>query len=155
MQLVKTVTITLLCFASVSVYASVQTEIQMQYDRWSKAALVNDVDTILEVLAPDYTLKTYTGQVILRKNYEVSLRKRKAANKPATVYTTKMASCMVDNVTASVISDETSVVETSDPITNKKVKLLHIHRYLDTWVKLGKTWRLRSTVTQVETTKVQ
>lgn len=139
---------------SASASASVRGDIEKQYQRWSKAALANDVETILDVLAPDYTLKTYTGQVILRKDYEVSLRKRKAANKPATVYETKIASLSVEKDVASVISDETSVADSVDPITNKKVKLVHIHRYLDTWVKLGKVWRLRSTVTQVEETKI-
>lgn len=134
--------------------ASVKSDIDRQYKRWGKAALVNDVDTILNVLTPDYTLHTYTGTVIPRVKYEASLRKRKAENKPATVYETSMASISVTGDVAKVISDETSNNMSVDPITNKKLKLIHIHRYLDTWVRTKGVWRLQTTITQVESTKV-
>lgn len=141
-------------FASIA-HGTVRDDIEKQYQRWAKSTLTNDVDAVLGVLAPDYTLKTYSGQVIQRKDYEASLRKRKAAKKPATAYVTKMASCEVLGSMANVISDETSLTESVDPVTNKKVKLLHTHRYLDTWIRVGNAWRIRSTVTQVESTKVQ
>jgi ketosteroid isomerase-like protein len=137
-----------------SAQASVRADIQRQYHRWAKAALSNDVDTILSILAPDYTLHTYTGTTIARADYEASLRKRKAANKPATAYQTKINSVRVGGSTASVISDETSEAVSLDPITNKKVKLIHIHRYLDTWIRSGGLWRLRTTITQIESTTV-
>lgn len=143
----------LLAFA-IPVSASVKGDIDRQYKRWGKAALTNDVETILGVLAPDYTLHTYTGIVIPRAKYEVSLRKRKAENKPATVYDTSMASISVLGDVAKVISDETSDTFSVDPITNKKLKLIHIHRYLDTWIKTKGVWRLQTTITQVESTKV-
>jgi len=114
----------------------------------------NDVETILSILAPDYTLHTYTGTTIKRADYETSLRKRKAAKKPATAYETKIASVQVTGATASVVSDETSKTASLDPITNKRVKLIHIHRYLDTWVRSGRVWRLQKTVTTLESTKV-
>lgn len=134
--------------------ASVRSDIDRQYKRWGKAALVNDVDTILDVLTPDYTLHTFTGTVIPHVKYEASLRKRKAENKPATVYETSMASITVTGEVAKVISDETSNNMSVDPITNKKLKLIHIHRYLDTWVRTKGVWRLQTTITQVESTKV-
>ena len=134
--------------------ASVRDDIDHQYKRWGRAALVNDVDTILDILAPDYVLHTYTGTAIPRKNYEASLRKRKAANKPATVYETSMFAITVTGDTALVTSDETSNNLSVDPITNKKVKLVHIHRYLDTWIRIRGAWRLQKTITTVESTKV-
>ncbi len=137
-----------------SLHASVKDDINHQYKRWGNAALVNDVETILSILAPDYTLHTYTGTVIKRSDYETSLRKRKASNKPATVYHTSMYSIAVQGVIAKVISDETSENPSVDPITNKKLRLVHIHRYLDTWIKTGGIWRLQTTITQVESTKV-
>jgi hypothetical protein len=115
---------------------------------------MNDVDTILSILSPDYTLHTYTGTTIVRKDYEASLRKRKASNKPATIYQTKIAKVSVEGEKALVISDETSAVVSLDPVTSRKVKLIHIHRYLDTWIRLSAKWRLQSTVTQVESTTV-
>jgi len=138
----------------VSALASDRSQIERQYKRWAKAALVNDVETILDVLAPDYTLHTYTGTVVPRKAYEVTLRKRKASKAAATVYQTKIASVAVAGKTAKVISDETSDTFAVDPISKKKQKLIHVHRYLDTWVKLGGVWHLQTTITQVESTKV-
>jgi len=134
--------------------ASVRSDIQRQYTRWARAALSNDVDAILSILAPDYSLHTYTGTTINRTDYEASLRKRKAANKPATAYETKINNVTVEGSTALVISDETSEAVSLDPVTNKKVKLIHIHRYLDTWIRSGKGWRLRTTITKVESTTV-
>jgi len=144
----------LLVLCVTSAYASVRDDIDRQYKKWAKAALTNDVETILSVLAPDYSLHTYTGTVIDRKAYEASLRKRRASNQPATAYQTQIASVAVQGAVAKVISDETSAKVTLDPVTDKKLKMVHIHRYLDTWVKTGGVWRLRSTVTQVESTKV-
>ena len=134
--------------------ASARTQIDHQYKRWAKATLTNDVDTVLSVLAPGYTLHTYTGTVIERKAYEASLRKRKASKQPATAYQTQIASVSVAGSTARVISDETSAKVSVDPVTSKKLKMIHIHRYLDTWVKLGTVWKLQSTVTQLESTKI-
>ncbi len=135
------------------VQANVSSDIDHQYKRWGRATLSNDVDTICSILAPDYTLHTYTGVTIGRKDYETSLRKRKASGKPATAYVTKIAKVTVEGKKALVISDETSATVSKDPITNRNVKLIHIHRYLDTWIRAG-TWRLQSTVTQVESTTV-
>lgn len=140
--------------AFASARGSVKDDIGRQYKRWAKAALVNDVETILAILAPDYTLHTYTGKIIARKDYEASLRKRKADNKPATAYDTQIAGVTVEGDTAKVISDETSANFSVDPITNKKLKLIHIHRYLDTWIKQQGGWRLQTTITQVESTKI-
>ena len=140
--------------AASAAHGSVRTDIQRQYARWAKAAISNDVDTILSILAPDYELHTYTGTVIKRTDYEASLRKRKAANKPATAYKTRIASVKVEGGTACVVSDEASEAVSVDPVTGKRVKLIHIHRYLDTWIRSGPVWRLRTTVTTVESTTV-
>jgi hypothetical protein len=134
--------------------ATVRADIDHQYKRWAQAALSNDVETILAVLAPDYTLHTYTGTVIARKDYEASLRKRRASHQAATAYQTQIASVQVDGATAKVISDETSAKVSVDPVTTKKLKMIHIHRYLDTWVRIGRSWRLQTTVTQIESTKI-
>jgi hypothetical protein len=65
-----------------------------------------------------------------------------------------MAGITVHDDVADVISNETSDNISVDPITNKKLKLVHIHRYADTWVKIRGKWRLKITITQVESTKV-
>ncbi len=134
--------------------ASVRRDIEGQYKRWESAALTNDVESILLVLAPNYTLHTYTGTVVTREAYEASLRKRRASKQPPTVYQTQIASVVVKGTVASVISDETSAKISIDPVTSKKLKMIHIHRYLDTWTKIGRSWRLQKTVTQIESTKV-
>ena len=151
-------TVALIIAASVCATAmsapSVRSRIDKQYKRWATAALTNDVETILSILAPDYTLKTYTGTVITHDKYEASLRKRRADKKPSAAYVTKMAGIQVAGTQAQVISDETSDTFSADPISNQKLKLIHIHRYLDTWTRIGHDWRLRSTVTQMEKTTV-
>lgn len=133
---------------------SVRAAIDRQYKKWAKASVQNDVKGILAGLTSDYTLKTSTGKVIDRKTYENSLRKRKASGKSGSAYTTKIADLKVTGSTAVVISDEESVSTSRDPITKEPLKMIHTHRYLDTWVRSRSVWRLRSTVTQSESTKV-
>ncbi len=134
---------------------TVRAQIQRQYNRWGKAAKTNDVETILAILTPDYTLKPYSGAVIPLKAYGASLRKRKKENKPVDAYETKILNLTVSGKTARVTSDETSRKATVDPITKSRVSIVHIHRYLDTWVLMGGKWRLRSTVTQKEITRTE
>lgn len=150
----KRYAIFLVLFAASLASASVKTDIDRQYKRWAKAAVANDVETILGIMAPDYTLKTYAGVVVDHQKYEASLRKRREAKQPTDAYRTEIYSLSVKGKIATVISDETSEKPTVDPLTNEKLNMMHIHRYLDTWVKLGKDWRLRSTVTQLESTKI-
>jgi len=135
--------------------AKVRLQIDRQYKVWSSAAMNNNVEQVLSILSPDYTLQTYTGTIIPRKSYEQSLRKRKAENKPAAVYTTRMKSIKVSGSTALVVSEELSKSPTIDPITNVNQILVHIHEYNDTWVRIAGKWRLRSTVTKLEKTTVE
>jgi hypothetical protein len=60
----------------------------------------------------------------------------------------------VDSSNAKVVSLEKMISGTLDPITGKTQAIIHIHRYLDTWVKSGSVWRLQSTVTQLESTTI-
>lgn len=133
----------------------VRTQIERQYERWARAAKTNDVETILAILTPDYTLKPYTGDVIPLMKYEASLRKRKKENKPVDAYETKIIDLTVTGKTARVTSDETSRKATVDPINKSRVSIVHIHRYLDTWVLMAGKWRLRSTVTTKEITQTE
>ena len=132
----------------------VRRTIQNQYKRWSRAALTNDVESILTILAPNYTLHTYSGKVIDHKTYESSLRERKKQNKPASVYDTHIERMSIHGDNAIVVSNETSSNTSVDPITNKKLRLMHIHKYSDSWVKIRGEWRLQKTITQAESTKV-
>jgi hypothetical protein len=132
----------------------IRSSISHQYKIWVSAALSNDVDGVLSILAPGYTLKTFDGTVIPLKKYEVSLRKRRASGKKPNAYTTSIQSLTELGTSAKVISLETSITDTPDPITNKIQKLIHIHQYQDSWVKLNGTWKLLSTVTLVEKTTI-
>jgi hypothetical protein len=120
-----------------------------------KATLSNDVNTIIAILAPDYTITTFTGKLIHLKDYEASLKKRKASGQKPNAYSTAIEDLKSKGNTASVISLEKNITEAVDPVTNKHRKLVHIHRYLDTWINIAGTWRLKSTVTQLESTTVQ
>ncbi len=133
----------------------VRPQIERQYKSWASATITNNVDQVLAILTPDYTLQTFTGKVITRKMYEQSLRKRKAENKPASAYTTRMKSIKVAGSTANVVSEELSKSPAVDPITNEHQVLVHIHEYNDTWVRIAGVWRLRSTVTKLEKTTVE
>jgi hypothetical protein len=44
--------------------SSAKVQISRQYKRWAHAALTNDVATVLAILTPDYTLRTYKGKTV-------------------------------------------------------------------------------------------
>ncbi len=133
---------------------SVRSKIQTQYKRWVAASMRLDVDGVLAILTPDYTLKTFDGKLIPLKMYEQSLRKRKATGQKPNAYTTTIQSLEKAESAATVISWETSVTDTPDPITNKIQKVIHVHQYRDIWTNLRGTWKLASTVTLLEKTTI-
>jgi hypothetical protein len=135
--------------------ASVRTALERQYQAWARAAVTNDVDRILGILAPEYTLKTFAGKVITYDNYKKSLLARKAAGKPSTAYTTRICDLSVAGHAATVRSEEISISLAQDPILLKNVKIVHTHQYIDRWREQGRVWRLCSTVTTLEKTATE
>ncbi len=146
--------LTLLATLSFGGGRSIRATIEGQYKRWVAASLHNDVDGVLAILTPDYTLTTFDGKVIPLSKYEVSLRKRKASGQKPASYQTSIQSLSVAGPVATVISNEISTNTALDPITNKTQRLEHMHQYRDIWVRTQGTWRLSQTVTLLEKTTV-
>jgi hypothetical protein len=146
--------VTLTATQSLATGRSVRSLIDQQYKRWVSASLSNDVDSVLAILTPDYTLQTFDGKVIPLEKYEVSLRKRKESGTKPNSYSTSIESLTVSGPVATVISNEVSVNSAPDPITNQMRKLQHIHQYRDTWVRNQGMWKLSKTVTLLEKTTV-
>lgn len=132
-----------------------QSQIESQYRRAAKATLTNDVDTLLSILTPDYVLLTYTGTLLDRKTYEASLRKRHSENQHPDTYKTRIVTIHALQKFAKVISEETSSKVSRDPLTDRNLRVIQIHRYVDTWIKVGQTWQLKATATLEESTKVE
>ena len=144
----------LMAMSSVA-HTVVRKALERQYQSWAHAAVTNDVDRILAILAPEYTLKTFAGKVITYDNYKKSLLARKAAGKPSTAYTTRICDLTVAPHAATVRSEEISISLAKDPILLKDVKIVHTHQYIDRWREQGRVWRLCSTVTTLEKTATE
>lgn len=125
---------------------SAQGEIQKQYDVYASAYVKNDVKGMLATLTTDYTLVSGEGKVITLKQYKAILEKRKATNAKVDRYAVKILKIAVKGATAEVESEETSKVLAEDGSEASK----SVHRYLDSWVKRGKTWLLRKSKTKHE-----
>ncbi len=137
---------------SAHAHSTVRKALERQYQAWAHAAVKNDVDCILGILAPEYTLTTFAGKVIPYANYKKSLLARKASGKPSTAYTTRICDLSVASRSATVRSEEISISVARDPILQKDVKIVHTHQYIDKWRNTGRVWRLVSTVTTLEKT---
>jgi hypothetical protein len=140
---------------SASAHSSVRKALERQYQTWAHAAVKNDVDRILGILAPEYTLTTFAGKVIPYDKYKKSLFARKASGKPSTAYTTRICDLSVAKRVATVRSEEISISVARDPILQKDVKIVHTHQYIDKWRHTGRAWRLCSTVTTLERTATE
>jgi hypothetical protein len=129
--------------------------IKGQYDAWSAAYMKNDVDQLLSILSPDYTLKTATGSVITHSEYEVMLNMRKKRNTDTSVYSTEILRLTLHDDVAALLSRETSVTRQKNDKTGKMETVNHQHDYIDVWAFTGGKWLLKSTVTQRERTQVK
>lgn len=129
-----------------------QQQIQAQYDRWSKAYMAKDTDTLLSILTPDYTLTNAEGTTISRAQYEVSLKLRAKAAADPTKYSTKIKKLVEKDGQAIVTAIETMESKSEDSKTHKSITILHRHEYQDTWHPHPPTWELQKTVTVKEST---
>lgn len=113
--------------------ASVQADIQKQYDAYARAYVKNDVKAMLATLTPGYELISGEGKVITLKQYKAILEKRRANNEKVDRYSVKIVKIEVKGATATVSSEETSATKGGKSI----------HHYEDTWVERGRVWLLR------------
>lgn len=128
--------------------ASVEKEIQAQYDRWSKAYMAHESETLVGILSPDYTLTNALKETLGYGVYTAKLRLLKDAPKETIKYSTTIKKLIQRGDEADVIA-----VETMESAV-KAGRSLHRHQYLDTWIRYDAGWRLRKTVTQKEWTDV-
>lgn len=130
--------------------AEVRLAIQSRYQAWSQAYMAHDVDQLLSMLAPDYSLKTAKGQVITRSQYEVMLNLRKQKHSDTTRYSTEILRMTLNEGVAAIYSRETTTDPTKNGANGKVEPATYQHDYLDVWVFKGGQWLLRSTTTQRE-----
>jgi len=131
----------------------VKKQIQAQYDRWSKAYMAQDVDTLVGILAPDYSLTSSDGKVSTHDGYVAYLRlkKRTGYKDPFTTQTT-IVGLQMSGAQAKVDAQEIMTSQVTDPTTQKPETCIHSHYYLDIWQRFGSVWRLKSTKTLREST---
>jgi len=130
--------------------------IQAQYYRWSKAYMTNDIDTLLDILAPEYTLTNVNKDVMTYPTYKAYLRLRKNGPKDTTRYSTEIRKLTVKGSNADVDSIETMLTVRPDK-SGQVLESTHRHEYQDRWrfYEFENKWRLVSTVTVKETTTVR
>ena len=134
--------------------AEVRKAIQAQYDAWSKAYMANDVDKLLAILAPDYSLKTADGTEIKRPEYEATLKLRKAANADNKKCSTKILKLDISPDTAQVLSRESMISKARNAKSGREETVIHEHDYADIWIRSGDSWLLKRTVTLKEHTRL-
>ncbi len=127
-----------------------RTAIQRQYNRWSKAYMAHDVETLLSILAPGYTLKTAQGTQIKRSEYGVMLKMRKQKRSDTTHYTTEILRITLRDGVAAIFSREHTTDPGVDQKTGKPTTVSYQHDYIDLWVYANGRWLLKGTVTQRE-----
>ncbi len=108
--------------------------------------MANDVDTLLDILAPNYTLTNVNKEVMTLAVYRAYLNLRKKAPRDTTQYKTQIKKLSLHSQLADVDSIETMVTK------NKTQVSIHKHEYLDKWVHTNKVWKLSSSMTIKETT---
>ncbi len=112
--------------------------------------MANDVDALLSMLTPDYTLTTVDGAVIKHGEYEATLRLRKSAHSDTKKYATRILAIKVSGETAEVEARETMTGQMKDASTGKVAMFVHEHDYSDTWTHSTGVWLLRKTITLKE-----
>jgi len=134
--------------------ADARTEIQKQYDRWSIAYTANDVTTLLDILSPGYTLTNFEKETMDYKTYVAYLNLRKNGPKDVTRYKTLIKKLSLKGQVAEVDAIETMRTTKPEPNTGRTLLSIHSHEYIDHWKRTAKGWRLLSTTTILESTKI-
>ncbi len=129
--------------------AEVRKAIQAKYDAWTKAYTHNDVDTLLSILATDYTLKPAKGDVLSYAEYATGLKLKRGKPADTKTYTQKLLNLTLQGGIAAIYSRETTIVTKPAP-DGKVASTTFVHDYIDTWIWRGGKWLLQSTVTQRE-----
>lgn len=124
--------------------------IQKQYNAWSKAYMAHDVDTLLSILSPKYTLKTAQGTLINYPEYAVMLKLRKQKHSDTTLYQTAILRITLRDGVAAIWSRETTTDPGLNQKTGKKEPVSYQHDYIDLWTYTANKWLLKGTVTQRE-----
>jgi len=124
-------------------------ELQAQYDRWTKAYMAYDTDTLDDILAPDYVLVNVKKEPTTREKYMAYLKLRKELKQDTVKYSSKVKKVELKDDKA-IAQD----IETQESIVDGK-RVLHRHEYRDTWTKIEGKWKLQKTETIKETTEVK
>ncbi|MDR3690054.1 MAG: nuclear transport factor 2 family protein [Fimbriimonas sp.] len=130
--------------------ADAKRAIQSQYNRWSRAYMGHDTDTLFAILAPGYTIKTAKGALITHDEYEAMLKLRKQKHSDTTRYSTEIVRITLKGNVAAIWSRETTTDPGLDQITGKPKPVSYLHDYVDLWVYTNGKWLLKSTATQKE-----
>lgn len=117
--------------------ASLKPELEARYAQWDAAYRKHDVKALERMLASDFRIVTGSGKIIVRTDYVKSFAKTKAPK----VYRTRVLR---------VASEKGRALAWTEEISQKAGEKAHIHRYRDTWVRLGRTWLLRESTTLEE-----
>lgn len=137
--------------ALANAHSDVRKEIQRQYDRWSVAYMSNDLDTLLDILSPDYTLTTYDRDTMKYGAYVSYLKLRKSNPRDLTQYGTRIKKLATKGPIVEVDAIETM----TSTLAEGRGLSIHRHEYLDRWKHSDKGWRLQSTTTVLESTTTQ
>jgi len=130
--------------------ANVKADLQVQYDRWTKAYMAFDVETLDDILAPDYVLVNVVKEETSRDKYMAYLKLRKELHQDTMKYSSKIKKVEQQSDDAAVVID----VETQELLVDGK-RVLHRHEYRDSWARLDGKWKLRRTETLKESTQVK
>jgi len=136
-------------FAALILHADPRMEIQRQYDRWSKAYMARDAETLIGILSPDYVLVNVKKVATSYDVYVAGLRLLGKSPPSTTKYSTAIKKLTLNGDEAEVVSIETMSTTSSHSVT------FHRHEYLDLWIHYDAGWRLRRTTTVRESTEVK
>lgn len=141
--------------AAISLVGDPKQEIQGQYDRWTKAYMARDADTLVGILSPDYTQLGAAKQPLTYDVLVAKLRLMKEAPPDPAKYSTVVKRVSVHGDEADVVAIETMATPTLDSKTKKKAESLHRHEYLDTWIRYDAGWRIRRSIITKESTQTR
>ena len=130
--------------------ANARAAIQKQYNAWSKAYMAHDLPVLIDILTPNYSIRTAQGKLITHDEYMVMIRLRKQKHSDTTLYRTEIVRITLKDGVAAVWSREITTDPGLNQTTGKREPISYQHDYIDLWVQTNGKWLLRSTSTQKE-----
>lgn len=121
--------------------AKIRASLEKRYDERISALRRNDLKTFKAMLTDDFAYAVWDGEKRVRQPKETFLN-----GLPSISYVLSLGVKTSDHIDDLSVQGKTVIAKVTETSVNEKTKSLGIMKTEETWIKIGKSWRLKQFV---------